>query len=84
MGHLVARFHDKEEHAQPATCMRGRWERQGASASLPPYGLDVVDVIQQGASRGYDECALTPAEAMVLAPHTFDIEASGDRSTRRQ
>jgi spore germination cell wall hydrolase CwlJ-like protein len=55
-----------------------------ARASDPPYDFMVVGVIKQGANRGYDECALTPAEAMVLAPHTFDIEASGDRSTRRQ
>ena len=37
-----------------------------AQAFDPPYDFIVVGVIKQGASRGYDECALTPAEAMVL------------------
>jgi hypothetical protein len=50
----------------------------------PPYDFIVVGVIQQGGSRGYDEYAFTPAEAMVPAPHTFDIEVSGDKSVRRQ
>ena len=57
---------------------------QGASASLPPYDFIVVGVIQQGVSRGYDEYALVPVEAMVPAPHTFKIEVSGDRRARRQ
>jgi hypothetical protein len=44
-----------------------RPEWQGASVSLPPYNFVVVGVIQQGVSRGYDEYALAPAEAMLLA-----------------
>ena len=64
--------------------MRGRWEWQGASASLPPYDFIVVGVIQQGGNRGYDDVALAPAEAMVPAPHTFDIEVFGHSSARRQ
>jgi hypothetical protein len=55
-----------------------------ARASDPPYDFIVVGVIQQGANRGYDICALAPAEAMVPAPHTFDIEVSGEKSVRRQ
>ena len=55
-----------------------------ARASDPPYDFIVVGVIKQGANSGYDECALTPAEAMVLVSHTFDIEVSGDKSVRRQ
>ena len=55
-----------------------------ARASDPPYDFMVVDVIQQGANRGYDERALAPAEAMVLVSNAFDIEVSGDGSARRQ
>ena len=55
-----------------------------ARASDPPYDFIVVGVIKQGASRGYDDYALAPAEAMVLVSHTFDIEVSGDKSVRRQ
>ena len=55
-----------------------------AQAFDPPYDFIVVGVIQQGASRRYDEYVLAPAEAMVLVSHTFDIEVSGDKSVRRQ
>jgi hypothetical protein len=55
-----------------------------ARDSDPPYDFIVVGVIKQGADRGYDECALAPAEAMVLVSHTFDIEVSGDIIARRQ
>ena len=55
-----------------------------ARASDPPYDFMVVGVIQQDASRGYDELVLAPAEVMVLVSHTFDIEVSGDTSVGRQ
>jgi len=55
-----------------------------ARASDPPYDFIVVGGIQQGGSRGYDDYALAPAEAILPAPHTFDIEVSRDRSARRQ
>ena len=50
IGHLLARFYDKEEHGQPATCMRGRSGKVLARAILPPYDFIGVVVIE-GVSR---------------------------------